>query len=776
MAKKRSPVVRILVPLVGLLIGLGIFYSVFKGAGRPTTVTPPPAPLSATPAADGSGSASAAEPAGSGAATSEPAPSAPAAAGAAVTPASDAADVATTGLRARTAADAPAAFDPLGSLDEVSGFFTQLRFTPFGAGIESLRLTNEFETVQHAEHVELQTARNVNGVLAVPFSLLAVEINGQRVDLANVGADGNPAGVWTQTAPGAFRATIENDAGEPVARVDRSFSLEPGRYDVRLRQTLTNLSATPLAVRWIQTGPIDLDKPIEKYGGDKRRIRFGYLLPAEAQAGDLTVTADHDLESRMTALGKKSKEVINGVEVRGYATRAAVWPTPESDRKGRRLVWAGLTDRYFAVVVHPLFDPVAATTPEDKLFSVVQHVDRLALDRFAPRPEDVVMVLELRSPEQAVAPGAAADASMGVYAGPMSRPIVAQDPLAVAVGLDHMVVYNFGGMCAPCTFDWLTHLLLWVLRTFHAITADWALAIILLVVVVRTVLHPITKWSQIRMQRFGAQMQAMGPKQAKLREKFKDDPKKLQAETAKLWKEEGVNPAGMLGCLPMFLQTPVWIALYATLYFAAELRHEPAFYGVFQAITGGKWQFLADLSAPDGAVPLGKLAFTPPLIGGLVGEIRSVNLLPLLLGFVFYVHQKYLTPPTAATLTPEQQQQQKLIKIMSVVLFPVFMYAAPSGLAVYFITNSTLAIFENKWIRAHMDKHDLLNVEKIRAEKKAKGGFIQRLQAAAEARQRAVAEAKNQGAGFGTGKSRAGMYKRAPEKKTIDRKYKRRDD
>ena len=153
---------------------------------------------------------------------------------------------------------------------------------------------------------------------------------------------------------------------------------------------------------------------------------------------------------------------------------------------------------------------------------------------------------------------------------------------------------------------------------------------------------------------------------------------------------------------------------------------------MFQSVSNGSWQFLADLSAADHAIPLpSAMHFSFPLWG----TVQSINLLPILLGFVFFAHQKFLTPPSTATLTPEQESQQKMMKVMMVVMFPVMMYTAPSGLALYFITNSTLGIFESKWIRAHMKKHGMLEIENIRAEKAKKGpGLMQRLNEAAEAR------------------------------------------
>jgi YidC/Oxa1 family membrane protein insertase len=176
----------------------------------------------------------------------------------------------------------------------------------------------------------------------------------------------------------------------------------------------------------------------------------------------------------------------------------------------------------------------------------------------------------------------------------------------------------------------------------------------------------------------------------------------MMQEQQKLFRSEGVSYTGALGCLPMFLQSPIWIALYAMLYMNHELRHEPAFFGIFQTISGGEWLFLADLARSDRFIPLGT-GFNVPMLG----QIDSINILPLLLGLVFFIQQKYMSPPPSATMTDEQRAQQKMIKVMMVVLFPVFMYTAPAALTLYFVTNSCFAIIEGKWIRAHIDTLEL---------------------------------------------------------------------
>lgn len=621
---------------------------------------------------------------------------------------------------------------PLGSEDGDDKAY--IEFAPYSAGIATILLPDAYNAVGDSAHIRLQsTVTDPNsGFAAIPFAVLGVSIDGDFVSLS--GVQGAP--IWSQASPGVFVAHIDDPDGSPLLRITRTYALKGSdRYGFTVTTRLDNLSARPVNARLVQTGPIDLPEAENNYAGDKRRVRFGYLNAPERQA-DLTVHVDDRLDPRTKFLGKRIAVYQGGPKV--YPPTFAVWPSERTVTRGQRLSWLAFSDRYFAVVVHPLFDPTAVSRPEDKLINGLGLIDRLLLNP-AAAAQETVMVLRFNGDIVAIAPGASHTTSFGVYAGPMSRPTIRQDLTLASLRVPELVVYNLGGICAPCTFHWLTDALMGVLRLFHTFVGDWAIAIMLLVVLVRGILHPVTRWSQIRMQKFGVQMQAMAPKQAKLKEKYKDDPKKLQQEMGKLWKEEGINPAGMLGCLPMFLQSPVWIALYATLFFAIELRQSAAFYGVFQAISGGKWEFLADLSQPDHAIPLpGFMHFSFPLWGA----VQAINILPLLLGVVFFIHQKFLTPPTSVAMTPEQEQQQKIIKVMMVVMFPLMMYAAPSGLALYFITNSVLGIAEHKWIRAHMDKHGLLDPEKIKAERQAKGpGFMSRLSEAAEAQKRLQAQA-----------------------------------
>ena len=106
---------------------------------------------------------------------------------------------------------------------------------------------------------------------------------------------------------------------------------------------------------------------------------------------------------------------------------------------------------------------------------------------------------------------------------------------------------------------WLVDRLVDLLAFFHLILHDWGLAIILLVVIVRSLLHPITKHSQVSMLK----MQKMGPELERLKKKYGDDKEGYAKAQMQLYKEMGFTP--VLGCLPMFLQMPIWIALYSAL-------------------------------------------------------------------------------------------------------------------------------------------------------------------------------------------------------------------
>lgn len=146
--------------------------------------------------------------------------------------------------------------------------------------------------------------------------------------------------------------------------------------------------------------------------------------------------------------------------------------------------------------------------------------------------------------------------------------------------------------------------------------------------------------------------------------------------------------------------------------------------------------------------------FGIPGLQSLMGKIDGLNILPLVLGVVFFIQHKYLSPPMTTELSPEQKLQQTMVKWMMVIMLPLFMYNAPAALSLYFMTNSILGILESKWIRAQVDREDAeaerLREEAIKAGRpipKAPGqapGWLKRLQDRVAQAQEAAEKARKE--------------------------------
>lgn len=202
-------------------------------------------------------------------------------------------------------------------------------------------------------------------------------------------------------------------------------------------------------------------------------------------------------------------------------------------------------------------------------------------------------------------------------------------------------------------------------------------------------------------------MQKLGPKMQAIREKYASDKEQLNKEMAKFAREEGFNPVS--GCLPMFIQMPIWIGLYGALQSAIELR-QAAFIPVSWLPPGSI--FLQDLAQPDSlihwATPFmlpGQDLFWP--LGGIVGAVQgmlsgsggitSFNILPILMGVTMYLQQR-LTPTAAAT-TGQQASQQKIMMNVMMVFMAVVLYCAQAGLCLYIFTSSLLGWAEMRYLK-----------------------------------------------------------------------------
>jgi YidC/Oxa1 family membrane protein insertase len=226
-------------------------------------------------------------------------------------------------------------------------------------------------------------------------------------------------------------------------------------------------------------------------------------------------------------------------------------------------------------------------------------------------------------------------------------------------------------------FRWFEKPIFGLLSWLFQMVGNFGVAIIALTLIVRLVMFPIAQRQFASM----AAMKAIQPKMKALQERYKDDKQKQQEEIMALYRSEGVNP--LAGCLPIFLQIPVFFALYKVLILSVEMRHQP-FFG-----------WIKDLSAPDPLHILnlfGLLDFTPP-------SFLAIGILAVLLGITMHLQFK-LNP---AQMDPAQQQIFALMPwIMMFIMAP---FAA--GLLLYWITSNVLTIAQQAYLYS---KHPQLKV------------------------------------------------------------------
>lgn len=214
-------------------------------------------------------------------------------------------------------------------------------------------------------------------------------------------------------------------------------------------------------------------------------------------------------------------------------------------------------------------------------------------------------------------------------------------------------------------FYWVSRPMLALLKFFYAIVGSWGIAIMCLTVVVRGAMFPVS----IKQARGAQKMQELAPEIQALKEKYKNDKEKFARAQMELFSRHNYNP--LAGCLPIFLQLPIFMGLYQSLNMAVDLRMAP-------------FLWITNLAAPDALFPL---PFAVPFF-----QWKEFNVLPLITIGLFLVQQKMMMPPAT---NEEQAMQQKMMTYMTVFMGVMF-YKVPAGLCVYFIASSLWGLAERK--------------------------------------------------------------------------------
>ncbi|MDR2725197.1 MAG: membrane protein insertase YidC [Candidatus Adiutrix sp.] len=304
-------------------------------------------------------------------------------------------------------------------------------------------------------------------------------------------------------------------------------------------------------------------------------------------------------------------------------------PADLEKKGGRPLSWLGYMDQYFLTALVP--DQEAADSPAFR--AIRQDHGGLALAEIRP--------LKL-------APGARAGFNFDFYYGPKSRGDL------LAAGHDLSLSVDMGW------FTFLAAPLAALLRFVHGWAGNYGVAIIIVTILIKIILWPLTAKSYRSMKA----MQKLQPKILKIREKYGDDREALNREIMQLYKTFKVSPLG--GCLPMLLQIPFFIAFYRVLDSLLELRGAPFVL------------WISDLAAPE---RLGSLDFTIPLFEPPTG----LPVLTILMGLSMFIQQK-MTPNTMG-----DPIQAKVMMLMPL-LFTFILINMPAGLVLYWLVNNILSI------------------------------------------------------------------------------------
>lgn len=263
------------------------------------------------------------------------------------------------------------------------------------------------------------------------------------------------------------------------------------------------------------------------------------------------------------------------------------------------------------------------------------------------------------------------------YFGPKDTRILTESMYGELAEVIHYADYGRSFFYRIFLTSYVAPVILWIMAFFHGIVGNWGVAIILLTIVVKIAVFPIMRHSQVKMAAYQAKMAVVKPQIDAINKKFGDDPQRKNQETMKLYQQHKLSPP-LGGCLPMFLQMPIFVGLFQALRSSILIRQEP-FFG-----------WIDDLARPDAFLDFGgPVVDFWPLSG-----VTSLNVLPLIMVVLWVAHQRSMPKPT----DPQQAQMHKMMAFMPI-LFGLILYNYAAGLSLYMITSSAIGIFEQKVIR-----------------------------------------------------------------------------
>ena len=568
----------------------------------------------------------------------------------------------------------------LGSSDVATGYVLQVELTSVGASVQSATLTDpRYPVAENPEKLEPRPQLRVVGnnltrdeqikPLTKDRAALTVDLDIESIDdafkeqdiraslrtlnweLLETEKDGDD----TEIVSGATFRILSPDGTLEVRKIFQLQKVPADKVnDPEIRQNygeayqldvsvqLRNISKKIVAAQYALQGPVGLPLEDVENARKYRDIKVGFLDDGAISAESLTAS---------TLVSDVKKE------------RVEEWTKP--------IQYAGVDVQFFAALIVPTGDQETRQSFATITPTVV------TLDEESERSD---ISLELQSPEFEIPADGLVQHDFQMFLGPKSLELLA--PFKA----DTIIDYGwFGG---------ISKIMVALLRTFHGWGIHYGIAIIMLTVLVRGMMFPISR----KQAASSKKMKDLQPQLTAIREKHKDDKQKLAQAQMDLYREADFNP--FAGCLPVFLQLPIFISLYQALNNWVELRM-------------ASFLWIDNLAAPDALFEMG---FSLPFLGS------DFNLLPLITIVLFYAQQKMFMPPPT---TDEMAMQQKMMNFMMIFMGFLF-YRVPAGLCVYFIASSAWGMSERKLLEFLPEKK--VDPEKLaKKKKKREEGFLGKL-------------------------------------------------
>ncbi len=378
---------------------------------------------------------------------------------------------------------------------------------------------------------------------------------------------------------------------------------------------------------------------------------------AQRVARDWSSLAVRDVAVRFAG---EQTTLVSGLKI---ADQALTHPA-STVREGKPLSFAGVDALYFASALIPV-----AGGAEAPALAEVRPI-AVAEPPLAARKKLVDVTPRLVSQEIALAAGQATTHRYEIFAGP-KKPELLRQFGAAGAAMDDLVYYGW--------FGWVARPLIALLHGLHAVIGNYGIAILLLTVLVRGAMFPLSRKQALSSQK----MQALQPEMKALAEKYKNEPEKRTRATQELWRKHGVNPVS--GCLPVFIQIPIFMGLYRALATDVELRQAPLFSSAI------RW--CSNLAAPDMLWDWSKLL--PAFLSAPEAWLGPfLNLFPLVTIGLMLWQQKLFMPPAV----DEQQKVQQQVMNYMMWFMALMFFKVPCGLCLYFIASSLWGIAERLWM------------------------------------------------------------------------------